>query len=242
MSKRQHSTWRRSKREITKSLLVVMWRGKDSAIWEGKFCYDIVMTARNNIFFLRWVHLFYASFNWSAIQSMSIEFSTFQCAHPWPQPLPENASWHCCTQCGCNHFPDQPMLAWCFFSTHPGLDELWHWLLALKQTRLSSPLDLNQGILEARTVLAKSQSSSGPSSLAHDLQRGWAPFLLKFVPGGRPILLVQPWLDFRAQHLEIMVLVDLDTRFNENEGAFLSTGCNTGPHHNTQITQTLPLW
>ena len=55
------------------------------------------------------------------------------------------------------------------------------------------------------------------------------------------ILLVQPWLDFRAQHLEIMVLVDLDTRFNENEGAFLSTGCNTGPHHNTQITQTLPL-
>ena len=66
--------------------------------------------------------------------------------------------------------------------------------------------------------------------------------LFKFVPGGRPILLVQPWLDFRAQHLEIMVLVDLDTRFNENEGAFLSTGCNTGPHHNTQITQTLPLW
>ena len=61
------------------------------------------MTARNNIFFYgEYIYSMLRSTDLRSIQSMSIEFSTFQCAHPWPQPLPENASWHCCTQCGCN--------------------------------------------------------------------------------------------------------------------------------------------
>ena len=50
-----------------------MWRGKDSAVREGKFFYDIVMTARNKIFFFT-VSTFILCF----VQLICVQFSQCQ--------------------------------------------------------------------------------------------------------------------------------------------------------------------
>ena len=50
-----------------------MWRGKDSAVREGKFFYEIVMTARNNIFFFT-VSTFILCF----VQLICVQFSQCQ--------------------------------------------------------------------------------------------------------------------------------------------------------------------